>query len=254
MIRIVEREDDCYDEPRCSNVSMLCLFPPLTKIESPRKSISYNKLHQRPLKLTVFKLDGSSFGIEVSKTGTVWDVKQAVEAAFCHLPKKGPGRVSWEHVWGQFCLCHEGQKLLTDSECIRMFGIKDGDQLQFIHHASNLVRIQSEREDSDSDHKPVISNDNRGGGKNGEKYDSNRMEIVDDNRGDDVISRREYRLTHLFRGWFPYRKLTSSNMRIQERRTNSSRFSYNMLGGFKNCLRPPSSNKYVSHRQTWKGR
>ncbi|EYU20254.1 hypothetical protein MIMGU_mgv1a025721mg, partial [Erythranthe guttata] len=223
--------------PRCSNVSMLCLFPPLTKIESPRKSISYNKLHQRPLKLTVFKLDGSSFGIEVSKTGTVWDVKQAVEAAFCHLPKKGPGRVSWEHVWGQFCLCHEGQKLLTDSECIRMFGIKDGDQ------------------DSCYDVNPFCSsNDNRGGGKNGEKYDSNRMEIVDDNRGDDVISRREYRLTHLFRGWFPYRKLTSSNMRIQERRTNSSRFSYNMLGGFKNCLRPPSSNKYVSHRQTWKGR
>lgn len=33
--------------------------------------------------------------IEVAKTGTVGELKRAVEAAFSHLPKEGPGKVSW---------------------------------------------------------------------------------------------------------------------------------------------------------------
>ncbi|KAI3468014.1 hypothetical protein Pfo_024677 [Paulownia fortunei] len=259
MMQIVESGDD-YDEPRFSNGSMSCLFPALTYIDSPRKSLSYNKLHQQPLRLTVLKLDGSSFGIEVAKMGTVGELKRAVEAAFRHLPKKGPGRVSWEHVWGQFCLCHEGQKLLTDSDYIRMFGIKDGDQLQFTHHASNtynMVRIQSEREDPDSDDEPCISDGYRDGQQNSEKDEGHHIEIVEDNHDDHaesddgVISSCEYRLTHLLRGWFPYRKLTSSHMRIEES-SSSSRFSYSMLGSFKNCLRL-SSNKYESRQETWKG-
>lgn len=33
------------------------------------------------------------------------------------------------HVWGHFCLCYDGQKLLNDKESLRTFGIKDGDQV-----------------------------------------------------------------------------------------------------------------------------
>ena len=59
----------------------------------------------------VLKLDGSSFGIllyfqsvyfllfdtdiTVAKNPTVAQLKQAVEAAFSHLPKHGIGKVSW---------------------------------------------------------------------------------------------------------------------------------------------------------------
>ncbi|KAK6162071.1 hypothetical protein DH2020_001912 [Rehmannia glutinosa] len=216
MMQIVESGDEC-DEPRFSNGSMSCLFP-LTKGDSPRKSITYNKLHQHPLRLAVLKLDGSSFEIEVAKSGTVGELKRAVESAFSHLPKTGPGRVSWEHVWGQFCLCHEGQKLLTDSDYISMFGIKDGDQLQFVHHASNtynLVKIQSEGDDPDSDDEPRV-------------------------------------LINLLKGLFPYRKLSNTDMTTEEG-SSSPRSSHNTHGSFKNCLRF-SNNKKESRRENSKGK
>jgi hypothetical protein len=53
---------------------------------------------EEPIKLTVLKLDGSSFGIQVLKTATVGELKMAVEAAFSHLPISGPGKISWYHL------------------------------------------------------------------------------------------------------------------------------------------------------------
>lgn len=32
-------------------------------------------------------------------------------------------------MWGHFCLCYEGQKLLSDKAYLRNFGIEDGDQV-----------------------------------------------------------------------------------------------------------------------------
>lgn len=89
-----------------------------------RKNFLYNKLPEQPLKLSVRKLDGSCFGnffflffslsiegkwnfinqnkqsynltdIEVMKTATIAELRQAVEAAFSHMPKTGPGKISW---------------------------------------------------------------------------------------------------------------------------------------------------------------
>lgn len=46
------------------------------------------------------------------------------------------------HVWGHFCLCYKGQKLLDYKAYIRLFGIKDGDQVEiyfiFCHLNFNL--------------------------------------------------------------------------------------------------------------------
>ncbi|XP_044471454.1 U11/U12 small nuclear ribonucleoprotein 25 kDa protein-like isoform X2 [Mangifera indica] len=118
-----------------------------------RKSFSYYKLPDEPLKLSVRKLDGSCFDIEVMKTATIAELKKAVEAVFSHLPKKGPGKISWPHVWGHFCLCFENQKLLTDTDHIKYFGIKDGDQLYFTRHLSsscNMVKVKSKKDESTS--------------------------------------------------------------------------------------------------------
>jgi U11/U12 small nuclear ribonucleoprotein SNRNP25 len=32
-------------------------------------------------------------------------------------------------VWGHFCLCYNGEKLINDKACLRNFEIKDGDQV-----------------------------------------------------------------------------------------------------------------------------
>ncbi|KAL2518041.1 Ubiquitin-like superfamily protein [Abeliophyllum distichum] len=238
-MQIVERNDDFY-APRVPNGSMsrAIQFSPLFCVDNlSRKSFSYNKLPQEPLRLTVLKLDGSYFQIQVAKKGTVRELKQAVEAAFSHLPQEGPGRVSWPHVWGQFCLSYNSHKLLNDSSHIGIYRIKDGDQLRFIRHASinyNLARMQSEKEDLDIDDEP--SRDRQ------ENVESHYIEIQlnkqDDNVEFDkvVVTHYEFKLTHLLRGWFPYQKLPSSEMTL-ERRSSSTRLSQSFVGSFKNFIR-----------------
>ncbi|EXB67276.1 hypothetical protein L484_025757 [Morus notabilis] len=97
----------------------------------------YQKLPQlQHLKLSVLKLDGSVFEVQVVKSATVAELKSAIEEFFSSLPKEGQDKISWSLVWGHFCLCYEGQKLINDKSNIRNYGIKEGDQLQFIRHMS----------------------------------------------------------------------------------------------------------------------
>ncbi|XP_057440261.1 uncharacterized protein LOC130732170 isoform X2 [Lotus japonicus] len=106
-------------------------------------SFLYHRLPSQTLKLSILKLDASSFYVEVAKTANVAELKKAVEAAFGYMPQKGPGKISWPHVWGQFCLSYEGHKLVTDTDYLRDYGIKDGNQLQFIPHVSNISNTSS---------------------------------------------------------------------------------------------------------------
>lgn len=248
-----------------SSSSPPCALPfPFLLIDSfSRKSFSYNKLPQEPLNLTVIKLDGSSFDIEVRKTATVAELKQAVEAAFSHLPKKGPGRVSWSHVWGQFCLCYDGQKLLNDSDYIGSYGIKEGDKLHFIRHTSiyyNLVKTGSGKEDFDLE-QPRISSCIRDAyeereNKDGDVYCSeqeNLRQDKDNDENDSVTMDYENRLAGLVRGWFSYRRLTTSETSCEESSSsNSSRSNSGFFGSFKNLARLYSS-KDNSQMETWKG-
>ncbi|GMH12457.1 hypothetical protein Nepgr_014298 [Nepenthes gracilis] len=113
-----------------------------------RHSFQYNKLPQVPIHLTVVKLDGSCFAIKVENTAKVSDLKLAVEMAFSDMPRKGPGKISWWHVWGHFCLSYDGQKLVNDDELIRYYGIRDGDELLFVRHVSascNLTKKRSKK-------------------------------------------------------------------------------------------------------------
>ncbi|CAB79945.1 hypothetical protein [Arabidopsis thaliana] len=77
--------------------SLAASLSPLRLIDGlpRRRSFNYNQMPEEPIKLTVLKLDGSSFGIQVLKTATVGELKMAVEAAFSHLPISGPGKISW---------------------------------------------------------------------------------------------------------------------------------------------------------------
>nr|XP_009771417.1 PREDICTED: uncharacterized protein LOC104221959 [Nicotiana sylvestris] len=230
-MEVLEREEDV--SPRYSfqrnGSSLSCVVPPFLLIDNiPKKSLSYNKLPEEPLKLTVLKLDGSSFDIKVARNATVAELKQAVEAAFSHFPKAGTGKVSWSHVWGHFCLSYDGTKLLTDSDLLGTYRIKDGDKLSFMRHVSisyNLVKTRSEREDL-NDNEPSISKGCEVRQRKGDQEDNHHQpdlgnhqnNIHDHNRG--VVANCESRLVHLFRGWFPY-KLASPERRITRKRSAS---------------------------------
>ncbi|KAH9616837.1 hypothetical protein KSS87_022378, partial [Heliosperma pusillum] len=76
------------------------------------------------------------------------ELKLAVETRFSHFPIKGTDNISWRHVWGHFCLCYHGQKLLKDGDFIKDYCIKDADQLRFVRHLSityNLIKNHSRK-------------------------------------------------------------------------------------------------------------
>lgn len=62
---------------------------------STHESFSYSKLPEETLNLSIRKLDGSSFVIEVLKSATVADLKLGVQNVFCHMPDEGPDKISW---------------------------------------------------------------------------------------------------------------------------------------------------------------
>ncbi|KAG2718812.1 hypothetical protein I3843_03G230300 [Carya illinoinensis] len=101
------------------------------------KSFTYQSLPQQPFKLSVLKLDGSCFELLVERTATVAELKEAVEEVFsCSPEDHGEIQISWPHVWTHFCLCYKGQKLVDDKAYIRLYGIKDEDQIYFVRHLS----------------------------------------------------------------------------------------------------------------------
>ncbi|GFZ08346.1 ubiquitin-like superfamily protein [Actinidia rufa] len=109
IMRTLAYDDDCLptvsyeaQNQRCRGkrrrASSCCGVPisPYLRIDGiRRKSFSYDKLPPHPLKLSICKLDGSSFDVEIVRTATVGELKQAVEGIFSHMPKKGPGKISW---------------------------------------------------------------------------------------------------------------------------------------------------------------
>ncbi|EXC33715.1 hypothetical protein L484_008959 [Morus notabilis] len=60
---------------------------PVLLNDTVRRSFAYHKLPQQLLKLSVLKLDGSFFEVQVRKTATVAELKKAVEDVFSQLPE-----------------------------------------------------------------------------------------------------------------------------------------------------------------------
>ncbi|KAA0050134.1 U11/U12 small nuclear ribonucleoprotein 25 kDa protein-like isoform X2 [Cucumis melo var. makuwa] len=110
-----------------------CCISPRFHTNSFRRSLRYNRLPPQLLRLSVLKLDGSSFEVQVERTATVAAVRDAVESVFCEMSmNKEDFNISWPHVWGHFCLCYKHFKLMDDKSRIQHFGIRDGDQLHFV--------------------------------------------------------------------------------------------------------------------------
>lgn len=216
------------------SVSLTQLSLPLVSL---RQSFQYDRLPSMPIRLTVVKLDGSRFGIEVQKGATVSELKQAVQEAFSYMPSKGPGKISWRHVWGNFCLSYYGEKLVRDDEFIKDYGIKDGDELHFVRHVStcyNLIKKQSrKRGDAPKVCRRVeIEEESDFKGDDHECMDSLKCR-PHRNENDNLIVDQESSLSSLFRGWFFYSRLESTETPRLEVEACPPR----LAGGFFGCFR-----------------
>ncbi|CAL5440098.1 unnamed protein product [Camellia sinensis] len=170
-------------------------------------SLSYHRLPQQLLNLSILKLDGSSFEVNVARNATIADLKQAVEEIFSLSQKDCEGKISWSHVWGHFCLCYEGQKLINDKVYIRNFGIKDGDQLKFIRNMSINYRPVKQR-----------SKNIRGASKQ-----CSMGEQTSTNEDEEEVLVPKFKLTRFLNG-----RLSFSNLRSSTRKGSMGRRSHSL--------------------------
>ncbi|KAK6945136.1 SNRNP25, ubiquitin-like domain [Dillenia turbinata] len=140
--------------------SSLSLSPCFRRIP---KSFSYRRLpsHHDHIKLSVLKLDGSFFEVEVARKARISELKREVEDVFYNFPNERQSNISWSHVWGHFCLSYKGLKLIDDKVQIRNLGIKDGDQLRFMRHLSmekdpSMRRFSFRHRHSASGHEQLV--------------------------------------------------------------------------------------------------
>ncbi|KAF8035888.1 hypothetical protein BT93_C1799 [Corymbia citriodora subsp. variegata] len=206
---------------RRSSVSLP--FSPLTMVVGgiSRKSFSYSQLPQEPLRLSVLKLDGSCFDIEVMKMATVLELKEAVENFFSFMPKKGTGKISWRHVWGQFCLSYNGQKLVTENDYIIDYGIKDGDQLRFIRHVSSIPSLTKKKStiwlaSSRQSRRSLSRSNSSEKGEKTEEGDVENGNLPHDKGGEDLSENINPTAANFVQGWLPYSRLTMIEDRSSE--------------------------------------
>ncbi|KAI7994161.1 hypothetical protein LOK49_LG11G01492 [Camellia lanceoleosa] len=157
--------------------------------------------------------------VEVAKTATVAELKQAVEAAFSHLPSKGPGKISWSHVGGDFA-----------------YAMMVGSYLQIVNLSAIMGSTMEIRSDDSSD--------------DDQENSQQQYEQHYDDRDENIKRRCELKLAQLLGGFFSYRRLGSSNSGRRSKSNNilSSKFAGGFLRSFRSIVRLCRSSKQYSPR------
>ncbi|KAF4354492.1 uncharacterized protein LOC115702360 [Cannabis sativa] len=236
---------------------------------SRKSSVSYDKLPEEPLKLSVLKLDGSSFDVQVTRSSTVAELKKAVEAVFSHLPQKGPEKISWPHIWGHFCLCYNGRKLILDTDQVKNHGIKDGDQLHFVRHVSisyNLVKKRPNKKGyvtSKQTNKTQSPSSSCGEEEQSEQEQQYMYEHKVQQCSDEgcFMGHHETRLSRLFGEWFSHCKCSNTSTTTssvgKKRRLNimeglvspASRLTSGFMASFKKVIQRCGEKCYPLRRR-----
>ncbi|KDP45621.1 hypothetical protein JCGZ_17228 [Jatropha curcas] len=86
------------------------------------------------MRISVLKLDGTSFDVALMNSATVKDLKLAIKKKIIEMEqsKMGHRHISWKHVWTNFALSFCNQKLLDDNSALQDFGIRNNSQVQFV--------------------------------------------------------------------------------------------------------------------------
>ncbi|KAL3845365.1 hypothetical protein ACJIZ3_002768 [Penstemon smallii] len=86
------------------------------------------------MRITVLKMDGTSFDVAVMDSATVKDLKLAIKKKVNEVEESRMGHrhISWKHVWANFCLSHHSEKLLNDDSELQVYGLRNNSQVQFV--------------------------------------------------------------------------------------------------------------------------
>ncbi|KAF5777701.1 putative U11/U12 small nuclear ribonucleoprotein 25kDa protein [Helianthus annuus] len=99
------------------------------------------------MRVSVLKLDGTSFDVAVMNSATVKDLKLAVKKKVNDMEqsKMGHRHISWKHVWRNFCLSHHNEKLLNDDANLQDHDVRNHSQVHFIPYVMSRASKQHSR-------------------------------------------------------------------------------------------------------------
>ncbi|QCD91557.1 U11/U12 small nuclear ribonucleoprotein a protein [Vigna unguiculata] len=91
------------------------------------------------MRISVLKLDGSTLDVIVMNSATVKDLKLAIKRKVNDMEQSGMGHrhISWKHVWSNYCLSYDNNKLLDDNDALQNFGVRNNSQEYPIFFSSN---------------------------------------------------------------------------------------------------------------------
>ena len=87
------------------------------------------------LNVVLVRMDGERIPLTLAPTATVRDLKQLIKRVMsARLEKEavmGKRKVSWKSVWTDFCLMHNGQRLLEDGARLCDVGVATDSDIAF---------------------------------------------------------------------------------------------------------------------------
>ncbi|KAG1361957.1 putative U11/U12 small nuclear ribonucleoprotein 25 kDa protein [Cocos nucifera] len=77
------------------------------------------------MKISVVKMDNTSFDVAVLNSATLKDLKLAIGKKINEIEQAQMGHrhISWRHIWANFCLVHHNEKLIDDNSLLRDYGL-----------------------------------------------------------------------------------------------------------------------------------
>lgn len=100
------------------------------------------------MKVSVVKMDYTSYDVAVLNCATVADLKLAIMKKTNEIEQAqlGHRHISWRHVWANFCLSHENERLVDDNSLLSNHGIRNYSKVHFSPYvASRVVHKHSKR-------------------------------------------------------------------------------------------------------------
>ncbi|XP_061342162.1 U11/U12 small nuclear ribonucleoprotein 25 kDa protein [Gastrolobium bilobum] len=90
------------------------------------------------MRISVLKLDGDSFDVIVMNSATLKDLKLAIKKKVNDMEQSSMGHrhISWRHVWANYCLSFNNNKLLVDDAALQNFGLRNNSQVHFVPYVT----------------------------------------------------------------------------------------------------------------------
>ncbi|KAM7260457.1 hypothetical protein ACFE04_016198 [Oxalis oulophora] len=91
------------------------------------------------MRITVQKMDSTSFDVVVMNSATVKDLKLAIKKKISDAQQANMGHrhISWKNVWKNFCLSYHNEKMLDENADLQSFGIRNNSQVHFVAYVTS---------------------------------------------------------------------------------------------------------------------